>query len=242
MKKDFVRPAFFVLTWLFLTADSIAQAPPHATENENLPRISFRVMAMRQTVRDLAFIQDGTVESFSASSSRPTPWMTFRGPGPLNFYRTEELNAHVDPQPFPRPVAHFSPPDSGSWLLLFVKRDDPGPEGEYRVLPIPDQAGTMEEGVRFLNLTGKSLAVAVNKETVRIDPGMQKQINPAPGENDSMSMKIAAKEDDVWKMVSSTVFGYRPGARITYYIFNSGDRIHFKRFAESLPPAEESRR
>lgn len=226
---------------MVLSGLGIAQTTGNPNGQESQRKITFRVMAMRDIVKDVGFVNEGEIESFSASRSRPTPWMTYKGLGPLSFYRSDELKAYDETQPYPTPVAQFSPEGSGSWLLLFLKSDETNTIPEYRVVPIPDDDSTVEEGIRLLNLTNTPLAVAINDETVRVDPGNQEHMNPAPLANSTMSMKIAAQENEEWRMVSSTAFGHRPEARITYYIFDTGRRIQFKRFAESVKSLETQR-
>ncbi|MCC5843160.1 MAG: hypothetical protein JJU05_02795 [Verrucomicrobia bacterium] len=195
---------------------------------------------MNLSVEDIAFIQEGRVETFAVSRSRTSEWMTFRGTHPLYFFRASTLENLEEEEPLPRPLAQFSPPDSGAWLLIFVQNPEEGDGPKYRIFPIPDTEETVEEGLRFFNLTGMSLLVNVNDETIRLASGSQSQMNPEPEENASMFLRIARVENGDVELLSSTVFGHRPGARISYFLLlNNRGRIQLQRFIDSVGPARE---
>ena len=234
------RLACFLVLTVFTAGSAYGQPSRVPMDDEDPKTIHFRVMAMNLSVEDVAFIQEGRIETISVSRARASDWMTFRGTQPLYFFRASTLASLEETDPPPRPLAQFSPPGSGAWLLIFLRNNEEGAGPEYRIFPIPDPGDAVEEGVRFFNLTGKELAVNVNEETVRILPGGRSQINPAPEGNASMFLRIAALENDAWEMVSSTVFGHRPGARITYFILEIRGRIQFQRFVDLVGPVRES--
>jgi hypothetical protein len=222
-----------------MTGLAFAQPSRARNADENSKTIHFRVMAMNLSVEDIAFVQEGKVETFGVSRSRTSEWMTFRGTEPLYFFRASTLQNLEEEDPPPRPLALFSPPGSGAWLLIFVKNSEEGEGPEYRIFPIPDRAETVEEGIRFFNLTGIPLVVNVNDETIRLASGNQAQINPEPQENSNMFLRIGTVENGEVEVLSSTVFGHRPGARISYFILTNRGRIQFQRFVDPVGPARE---
>lgn len=229
-----------IRTCLLLSAlVGIAPLASHAQSSANgapLKTVNFRVMAMEGVILDTCFIQDRRIERFNASHSHPTKWLRYRGTGPINFYRANDLSNIENLEEMPKPVAQFAPPSSGNWLLLFVKSPGVSGEGNYRIVNIPENNEPVEVGIRFYNLTRKILAVNVTDEQMLLQPGDQKLINPSPGPNNGMGMKIAAKNEESWDLVSSTIFGHRPNARITIYIIDAGGEILFKRFTDAVPP------
>lgn len=201
--------------------------------------LRFRIMGMDSIVSGLCFIQEDGIQSFTASHSRPTAWLEYRGPFPLKFYRRSDLEALTEESAPPPVMASFMPQQAGDWLLLFVRDPQAGDFPRYVAVPIPDVVGDIREGVRFYNLTRNELAISLNGEVLRVLPGQQQQVNPVPGHNAGMDMQIAALRESGWETFSSTVFGHRPNARITYFLMEVGGRFQFKRFLEQIEaPAE----
>lgn len=220
-----------------MAVPSGGQSTRPANPDEAIKTIRFRVMAMQQLVEEVAYLQDREKVVFSASRSRPTKWMTYRGIGPLRFYQSADLVNLEAMLEAPTPVAEFAPGKSGDWLLFFLSA--PGaPQGSaYRVVGIPDQPDEVREGVRVYNLTGKPLAVNVNDQTLSLKPGAYDQMNPGPVNGRSMFMKIASQIGGKWELVSSTVYAHRPGARVTFYVLEDGDRFQFKQVTEPVRSA-----
>lgn len=217
---------------LLLLLGCVSAQPPQGAPEEEVPPLRFRIMGMDSVVSGLSFVNEDGVQSFIASHSRPTEWMEYRGASPLRFFRTSDLEALTEESPPPPVMASFFPPPGGDWLLLFVRDPGAGDLPRFRVVPIPDVPGDIQEGLRFYNLTRQELAVRVNQELVRIQPGQQQQINPPPGPDSGMDLEIVALREGGWDNVSSTVFGHRPSARITFYLVEVGGRFQFKRFLE----------
>lgn len=213
--------------------------PGPQNQDEQPITARFRIMGMDSIIRGLGYVDQGEVAPFMASHSRPTEWMEYRGELPLNFYRLVDLEGLTEDSPPPPVIASFTPNRDGDVLLLFVRNSNADTLPLYQIVPIPDPAGEIAEGVRFFNMTPHELAVSVNNETIRLRSGQRRQINPSPGHNNGMQMQIAALRDTSWELVSSTMFGHRPNARITYFLIEVNERFQFKRFLEQLEaPAE----
>jgi len=241
----FGKPPARSSTWLAILVLTLSIGTLQAQNRDNeVPehRVQFRVMAMTGVIRDMAFVQKLEPIPFNVSPTHPTAWMEYRGPGPLNFYHAGDLENIEDmqnPEEVPQPVAQFNPPSSGEWLLLFVRQDTSGSSGTFRVVAIPEDNDAVTEGIRFYNLTGEPLGIDVNNENFLLQAGRRSHMNPEPGPRNAMNMKIAAQGESGWEVISSTVFGHRPNARITYYILMIDNRIRFKRFLDRVPQPED---
>ncbi len=237
MRRTRIPPVqFTVMLCGLLVMPPLLSAGPAGSDTPGVepPAVRFRIMGLDAMVSDLCFVNEDGIQSFIASHSRPTAWMETRGIAPIPFYRTSDLDALAEGSP-PAPVmAWFAPPGPGDWLLLFVRDPQAGDTSRFRVLPIPDDAGDVREGLRFYNLTQNELAVQVNDELLRLPPGQQGQINPGPGPDAGMDMQIAARRESGWEKISATVFGHRPRARITFYLIEVNGRFQIKRFLERI--------
>lgn len=228
--------ALLVLTALLATRLPAPAAPPDGTDPAEAPKIQFRIMSLHRIISGLCYIKDGEPVPFIISHSRPTPWMEFQSHGPLNLYRTEDVEAWTEDQPPPRPVAQFTPSGSGTWLFLILPENSPDFPFPYRILPVRDQETDAKEGIRFFNFTPSEIAVAVSDKLLRLRPGEVNQTQPSPGPDFAIDLKILTNQDSTWQEVSSTVFGQRPGARINILVFPDKDQIRLKRFVDTLSP------
>jgi len=229
-----VQTTLLLCGLLFMRPMLSASPPGSNAPGAEPPAVRFRIMGMDAMVSDLCFVNEDGIQPFIASHSRPTAWMELRGTAPIPFYRTSDLEALTEGSPAAPVMAWFAPQGPGDWLLLFVRDPQAGDLPRYRVLPIPDAAGEVREGLRFYNLTQNELAVQVNDEVLRLPPGQQGQINPGPGPDAGMDMQIAARRESGWEKVSATVFGHRPHARITFYLIEVNGRFQAKRFLERI--------
>ena len=213
-----------------------AQTEPGSDGKEPQYHLRFRVLSWDAPVTDLFFFQDGEKVPLLASRSHPSAWIDYHGPAPLVFYRPGQAVGDTpssEPPP-PVPAARFHPTESGEWLFIFQRDADTAEKYALRAIPEPDDK--RREGLRFFNLSRREIALQVNDRTARIDSGEKYSTDPEPRPDNSLVMRVAARQASDWKMVFSTVLEAKTNRRTTLFIFDSGDEIRFRRFSEALPP------
>lgn len=226
------------LMWAGIFVLGIPQSVFAQSVNEPPPefRIRFRAMGWSETASDLFFIQDREKIAFTATMANPSKWVEYRGPIPLLIYKEGEYLPEPGPdgETIPRPVGTLKFTNSGDWLLMFLETSDPEGRLVYRTFPLADTPDLIEEGFRIINFTDEEIAFQVNESLTRLEPYAVKHISPNAREDFSLSVLIASRREDEWKIRYENLFRDRPGIRTTLFIAKKDENIRIRRFLDRV--------
>jgi len=88
------------------------------------------------------------------------------------------------------------------------------------------------------------VALQINDQVVRLNPESTRFLQPETRSDNSLTMRVAAREAASWAPIFSTVMEAQENRRTTLFIIEEDGEIRFRRISEAIssPAAEPTAR
>jgi len=197
-----------------------AQSPLPKDENV----ISFRAVAWNRDLPALVYDLKGKSLPLPLDRGRITQPHLYAGDPVLSFYNTVQ----VEGKPARVPVAQvkLNPAQKKILVVICLTKDL-----HYVATVLEDENDALKGGqVRFVNFSGKELALNCNRRTTILPPGSRHMTDAANG---GVGLKIAIDEqrDGLWKLSYMNGIEVSPDERVTVFINNPASL--------AVPPEDE---
>jgi hypothetical protein len=177
------------------------------------PRFSFRAIAWNRELPEV-FFEAGekrqVVPLYRGSISQE---QTYDGSSTLTmFIEVKGEDGKVGKVPLV--TCTLKPAPSKNLVVVWMEKN-----GAYSSMVLPDETETLAPGnARFINITGRRLAINCGGTTYTTDPGGQQVVAAVKG---GVGVKIAVQMETKgggWKLATMNSVRVRPNARVTVFI------------------------
>ncbi|HEY9249300.1 MAG TPA: hypothetical protein VIO38_09225 [Rariglobus sp.] len=188
---------------VFVRAQSPAPTPPQN---------AFRAIAWNREIPEAFYEVDGKRLPLPLYRGAISQEQRFAGPPTLVLFR-EETTPDGVVKKVPLATVRLNPPPAKNLLVVWMEKD-----GSYNTAVLADEAETLPPGhARFINITGRRLALNCNGQTYVTEPGGRQVVAAAKG---GVGIKVAVEVESrgKWKLATMSAVRVRPNNRVTVFI------------------------